>query len=440
MQGIETFWRRWTTIRARISLALLIEALLVLPVVALSVFYLNDVAHMIQQMVAEDALGGRLAEEIAEDIRDVQRSERVYLASKDPVALVRAQEGLARIQNTLTKLRELGGDAEGRYARIEKRVQDYSEVIALLVDRTSEPPQPVRRRDLRDKVAMLKAMHSGLASAGAASRDSLLAAFGKMAAEADLVGVLETVAMAWGPEMEQFIQDLTEYGDEINTLAEEVSGQRWNMLLAQKDAAIHLGEQAKRNILTMLMVTLVLSLYFVFVFPRRAVAPIRQIAHIIQQAERGIFSSLVESGDEIGEISRLFNRFITQVRAFDSLKARHILLSHMRLLTLGDMVPEGVIVLKETLRVDYINRRARELLGWKGEQAPGELQEVAGADELARAATRCAAASGEKLGTVVSIGRGRSALLACHLSRLSMPDGTLGGVMIVLAPPADAES
>jgi PAS domain S-box-containing protein len=158
---------------------------------------------------------------------------------------------------------------------------------------------------------------------------------------------------------------LSEVGQRISTLADEIAEAKWAELELHAHDADRIELVAKRNMGIILGFTGISSLLLGLYLPRKIVVPIRRLTNLIKRAQEEEFRINIDviSTDEIGELGRFINRMMDQIRVFDDLKVRKITEERRRWEVLSNLLREGVILVNGDGRVCGINPAALAFFG-----------------------------------------------------------------------------
>jgi PAS domain S-box-containing protein len=176
---------------------------------------------------------------------------------------------------------------------------------------------------------------------------------------------LLTVPSEAREEVQRVSQELSEVGQRISTLADEIAEAKWAEFEMHAHDADRIESVAKRNMGIILGFTGISSLLLGLYLPPKIVVPIRRLTNLIKRAQEEEFRINIDvsSNDEIGELGRFINRMMDQIRVFDDLKVRKITEERRRLEVLSNLLREGVILVDGDGRVCGINPAALNFLG-----------------------------------------------------------------------------
>jgi PAS domain S-box-containing protein len=189
---------------------------------------------------------------------------------------------------------------------------------------------------------------------------------------------LLTVPSEARDEIRHVSEELSEVGHRISTLADEIADAKWAEIAMQAQDASRIEAVAKRNMGMILAFTGMSSLLLGLYWPRKIVNPMRRLTALLKRVqEEEIRVNLeVTTNDEIGELGRLINRMMDQVRVFADLKSRKIT-AERRLEVLSNLLEEGVILADDNGQVYAMSAAALDFFGLSQSDVAGRsLKEI----------------------------------------------------------------
>ena len=325
-------FERRMSIKARLSLSLLAVLVLVLPVTALSLIYLNDMLRTVDRMARVDARIAAIAQGVEAHVFTARDAEKNYLIFRDETYAERNRAEMAGVEALIDSLSNVPPEELSpnlsleEVARIRRSLESYVTTFDLLASRWLARP--------------------GLSALRLAPEDR---------------------------EMRKLMTDLNNAGDEMIHLSSEVVRRSWDHIDAAREKVGRTRARAERNILTMLMLTVLGGLYLIVVLPRRVVLPVRRLMNVIRKVEEGDLDASTDrvSHDELGDMALAFNRMMEQIRTFDALKVEKISELYGRLDALAGEIREGALVVELEGALTFANERAFEMTGWARRGAIG---------------------------------------------------------------------
>jgi PAS domain S-box-containing protein len=308
---------------AKVQLGFFSAVALVIVIGVMAFIYLGRINHEVQVVLKKDALFARAGEAIKIYFLETRRAEKNYLVFGQDRDIKEYEFFLAKLKEALQESKDVARKEETRekYRATEQLLQQYEQIFARLLTVPSEAREEVQRVS----------------------------------------------------------QELSEVGQRISTLADEIAAAKWAELTMHADDADRIESVAKRNMGIILGFTGISSLLLGLYLPPKIVVPIRKLTRLIKRAQEEEFrvSIDVTSNDEIGELGRFINRMMDQIRIFDHLKVRKITEERRRLEVLSNLVSEGVILVDSDGRVCGINPVALDFFGLSQSDVEGRsLKEI----------------------------------------------------------------
>jgi len=128
-------------------------------------------------------------------------------------------------------------------------------------------------------------------------------------------------------------------------------------------------DRAERDVVTVLLLTLVAIVLLLFLLPRQVVSPLRRILNVVRRAAQGDYAAEVQmvGGDEVGQMARELNRLLDRVAL--ERQEHETLLRTLRqdLELVGRGLPQAVCVVDKDLVVTYANTAFETLVGADGD-------------------------------------------------------------------------
>ncbi|HID95998.1 MAG TPA: PAS domain-containing protein [Candidatus Latescibacteria bacterium] len=134
----------------------------------------------------------------------------------------------------------------------------------------------------------------------------------------------------------------------------------------------------------MLMIVFVIGLGFAILLPLKITSAFQQISRAIKRSMDANLNEIVDvkAEGEIGDLSRILNRFISQIKVFDDLKVKRIVEERGKLETTLNLLPECVIITDSENKVNFMNNACLQFFGLSFDNVTGKpLSKVRGIDE-----------------------------------------------------------
>lgn len=352
---------------------MLASAALVLPVVLLSLFYIRQMNDAVGRIADRDIEIIHIGNDIALNLAQARRDDKNFLLYRDTICLVHSHESLDRVKLLADSGLRLDPEAAAEFETISQLTEDYR---ALLDSLPLLPVPPPTGPVFVPGAAELRRSHIGLLQQAAAAedpvrRDSLL---GKAALLAERIMLSTSASRQLDDALHLLQQRITAGSDTVVARALSRIG-------THRRTARRFATWGQRNIVTILLLTIVVLVWLLVVLPRQAVLPIRRITNALRRAEEGDLDVKVKlaSNDELGRLAGQLNRSFARLREFDERKVERILQLERRFRLLINDISEGVIVVDRTPTILLANPAVEELLGHPVSEAQGrKLQSCPG--------------------------------------------------------------
>jgi PAS domain S-box-containing protein len=308
---------------AKVQIGFFSAVVLVIVIGVMAFIYLGRINHEVQDVLKKDVLFARAGEAIKIYFLETRRAEKNYLVFGQDRDIKEYEFFLAKLKEALVQGKEVARKEETRdkYRTAEQFLQQYEQIFARLLTVPAEARGEVRRVS----------------------------------------------------------EELSEVGQRIAGLADEISEAKWAELTMHALDADRIESVAKRNMGIILGFTGISSLLLGLYLPRKIVVPIRKLTNLIKRAQDEDFRINIDmtSNDEIGELGRFINRMMDQIRVFDDLKVRKITEERRRLEVLSNLLHEGMILVDSDGRVCCINPAALDFFGLSQSDVEGRsLKEI----------------------------------------------------------------
>ncbi len=140
--------------------------------------------------------------------------------------------------------------------------------------------------------------------------------------------------------------------------------------------------RARRDLITVLILTLVVEAVLVFTLPRMLLQPLRQLTRTLQQAAQGRLEARAEiQGGEIGQLGRGINQVVAAFQKSDALTRNKIVELANRFRVVAEDMDSGVLVLDADLKPIYANSWILQQRGWDQTEFAGSSLETLFAPE-----------------------------------------------------------
>jgi len=319
------------SLRWKIALAILFTFVIILPSVSLTLFYFTDLLERLTILIDQDVKLGRMANDLSLTMLDIRRYERNYRMFGSQAERESIESLIAHADSIIT---EAGKSSQPTSAPLIDQLADHLDIYAnsfmMLVEHISQnPPETgveqkakIARR-LNDFQKTYRDILDRLDNADPADRDSIL-----VSANRDLdIFSFDLLAMSDRDVQPEYIREnLDQSREAFLHTADELAGHSWENMQLHRLASLRAEARAKRNIISVLMLTGLICLLTALYLPRYIVRPITHLIRVFKKVEEGDLSASAATltNDEVGDLARSFNRMIENVRVFDDLKTQKI--------------------------------------------------------------------------------------------------------------------
>lgn len=316
----------------KIALSILFTFIIVLPAVSLSLFYSTSLLDRLTIVIDQDVKLGRSASEMSLTMLDIRRYERNYRMFGSDTERESVERLVAHAESLVIASRGIVPRSERDIINeLANYLDIYSNSFMMLVEHISQnPPQTTESQRLRlsrrlnDFQTTYRNIITLLDKANTAERDSILYKAGR---DIDAFS-LDMLAITDNTGQPSYIQENLERSRQGFLDNAKVLGDRsWDNMQRHRMESLQVEARAKRNIISVLLVTGLICIFMIFYLPRYIVRPITSLNRVFKRAEGGDLKAFapVVSNDEIGDLARSYNRMIERLSSFDSLKTQKII-------------------------------------------------------------------------------------------------------------------
>jgi two-component system, NtrC family, sensor histidine kinase KinB len=187
------------------------------------------------------------------------------------------------------------------------------------------------------------------------------------------------------------------------------------------------------------VITLILSIIATAWLINGVVTPAEQLTETVKQIGRGQLDLKIDvlSDDEIGQLSREFNKMTERLKRFEQMNIDQILSEKRKSEAIVRSISDGLVATDASMAIVHINQVVAELFGLTDREAAGRPVTSLIRDEritsLIAAATRTTMESPERNPSVLQFQRGdRILYYRPKLTRIIDSEGALYGVLMLL--------
>jgi len=319
------------TLQWKIALSILSAFVMVLPSVSLSLFYFTNLLDGLTVITERDVKLGRTATDLSLVMHDIGRHERNFRMFGGRTERESVEKLIARADSIIRDTRATASPGERDIlTELSGHLDMYSNSFMMLVEHiAAHPPETsdAQKARLSKRLGAFQSIYrkilADLEKASPAERDSIL-----VKAEHDLdIFSLDLLAMSGDQEQPSYIKENLETSRKLFlTKADELSRRSWENMRLHREETRQVEARAKRNIISVLILTGLVSIFMILYLPKYIIHPISSLNRVFRKAEEGDLKAFahIHSHDEIGDLAMSYNRMLERLAAFDDLKTRKI--------------------------------------------------------------------------------------------------------------------
>ena len=366
---------RRLSIRRKITIAILLTFVLTLPSVAMSLMYFSRILQEINTIIEQDVALGRHASDMSVIMLDIRRNERNY-------RLIGSDAERESVRALIDRLRVLVGEADSLAPDADTHLIDdlsacltrYENNFNLLVEHVTEHPPGAMVDRMRTQFAQrledFQQQYQDalieLETAKPSERDSLLAL---VTGSLDAISYDRLIGDSAGNEGDaqpMYIErNLNQSQQAFLDAAQILADKSWENMNEHRSASLHIEARAKRNIITVMILTGLLCLYVVISLPRKIMRPITRLNALLKKTGEGDYRShaRIYTDDEIGDLAHSYNLVLERISRYDELKTKKIASQKRMIERLLENLSMPVCLMSSGLVLLYYNAPFAELFG-----------------------------------------------------------------------------
>ncbi|MBN2029674.1 HAMP domain-containing protein [bacterium] len=342
--------------KSKIRLTLIGIALISLGTSFLILIYMNRMVKKLDQVAFTDAKIIELGETISIDILDARREEKNFIIYSDSVYIDRTRKIIEEIQTLVDHARTITSLYAQQLDSIDTYLDRYSQNIETLIKTFQEDPRTLNR--LQQQVFNYQEELRQLVQERRLSMEDL------PELTSDINVLLLGVSTNLSADKVRLFSELKENADHILALAQEMTTGAKETLSENSEAGIQYGVIAQRNTLMILLITIIILVYMIIYLPLKIFLPYKRISKALEAISRGESEfSLpnLKAKDEVGDLSRSFEKAIHQLQLFNKLKTVKINEIQRNFHRVLEEINEGVIILSPEHQILYLNDKAKNI-------------------------------------------------------------------------------
>jgi hypothetical protein len=361
-----SFLARRMTIRRKITAAIVLALLIVVPAVALPLVYFSDILGETKILVERDVRFESAAAEITSCMLGIRRLEYGYRVFGNTFDRNRVLDIIAHADSILEGLKTDAPVTElGMILDLSRDLDSYSASFRELELHIVPIPPDVKLKRIASLSGQdygifestYRALNNELELTPPALRDSVLA---ESSNAADLLFLERIVTIGFysltDPKMPALLHDLDASREEIIASATRFSEMNRHNMEIHRELNLQTETRAKRNIMFVLILDIIVLAFMTIVLPRRIVKPIAGLSALIRQMKfRDNTEQYVFQNDEVGELALACTEMAERMHHFDDLKTKKILTQKRFIDRLLDYLDVPACILTKNYTVIYMN-------------------------------------------------------------------------------------
>jgi nitrogen fixation/metabolism regulation signal transduction histidine kinase len=351
------------SIRAKLTLILVLIPLVIMPFVAMSLHY-NNISYNTIQGIANYSEITKICESISFLLLKIDGNLQYYTISRDTNYIKQAEKDIISLKEKLEKGKKINYTKD--FNEMSMRIGEYSSLADTLkkIISAEEIPRKKIARGLRNyKEKYDKMMSRVLIAKTKTEKDSLMEEVKIFTESYDISDVLKKNEK--NPNVVRITELLRNTKKNIDAQNAKILSNVREHIKELTESGEKYSSRGARNIWTVLIITLVFVIILIVVLPERIVIPIRRLSRFIQQVERGNLNVTMKGfpEDEIGNLVFHFSKMLNRMKRIDTLKTQKIHESERKSKFIIESVAEGVLVLNDELRILTWNKPVLTIIG-----------------------------------------------------------------------------
>jgi NtrC-family two-component system sensor histidine kinase KinB len=234
----------------------------------------------------------------------------------------------------------------------------------------------------------------------------------------------------------------TYYGNTVRPFSQRLSDNAFWLIEENQKEMMNIAKKAKVTsdeaiiaVLFAAFLAISLSIITMVQFTRRIIEPAEKLTETVNQIGRGRLDLKIDitTNDEIGELSREFNKMTERLRKFEEMNIEKIISEKQKSETIVESISDAIIVCDAELRVQLVNHSAEDLLNLKETDVIGKKIDECFLDErlmeIFRSPDKASVLNQPYLQYKHN---GRQIFLRPRVSEIPSPHGGKSGIVLIL--------
>jgi methyl-accepting chemotaxis protein len=302
------------SLRKRVAYSLAIARFILVPVIFLAVYYLFEMAWIVDRIVNVDAPAATLAQQASIETLEARRAERNYILLHDPAYLAANHQSLGKTRQILSQIQELEPQDMGETQKALEALSVYEQRFAAAVAAMGQPGQGDADRIQTVLRAYEKDLNDLLRGARVKRRDQLIDELRNRVGSFD-AQITETVQEG-NPALAPVTAELQSSIQEVLGLLTDLETENWKRVESDHREARRLLRQAEWALSIVSAITLLFSIWVSFILPRQVVKPLISLREAVDHAAQGdnAIELEIEGRGEVADLARSVHNLIVRLR------------------------------------------------------------------------------------------------------------------------------
>jgi NtrC-family two-component system sensor histidine kinase KinB len=232
------------------------------------------------------------------------------------------------------------------------------------------------------------------------------------------------------------------YGNIVRPFAQRLSDNAFWLIEENQKEMMKIAKEAKQTsdeaIIAVLFAALIaigLSIITMVQFTRRIIEPAEKLAETVNQIGRGRLDLKIDikTNDEIGELSREFNKMTERLRKYEELNIEKLISEKQKSETIVEGISDAIVVCDSESNVQLINRSAEELLNIReGDVVGSKVDDCINDDRVLEIFQSPRTASILSKPYLQFLHHGRQVFLRPRVSEIPSLHGGRSGIVLIL--------
>jgi NtrC-family two-component system sensor histidine kinase KinB len=254
--------------------------------------------------------------------------------------------------------------------------------------------------------------------------------------------ILVSDSLAQFAEHQQFAKAKAFYSNNVRQFSQRLSDNCFWLIEENQKEMGKVSQQTKRisdeaiiAVLFAAFIAVGLSIITMVQFIKRIIEPAERLTETVHQIGRGHLDLKIDinTNDEVGELSREFNKMTERLRKFEEMNIQKILSEKQKSETIVESISDAIIVCDSFSTIQLINRSAEELLRMNESDVVGKQIEQCLSDErILNILKHPSDAEAVNMPYLQFQHRGRQVYLRPRVSEIPSKYGGRSGVVLIL--------